>query len=109
MKTGPKNFAPALHIVQQGAEIVLRRLAAASDRLADRIDHWGERFRRRFLRLGWVFDVLLGLAIAEVVLALWERLPAGLIHSLAGLGLICLALRIGHTALVLQARQRGEL
>ena len=102
-------LAPVLCRAARVSESAARHLVAASDRAADRHEEWMRRLRRRVLRLGWVFDVLLGVAVAATLLALWQHLPAGMIHSLAGLGLLCLALRIWHAAEVIKGKKRGEI
>ena len=95
-------------LVQVGEEIGQRLERAAAACVAWH-DRYQARQRQKFLRQGWLYSTLLGLWLALIGLELLGHQPAGLIHASAGMGLFFLALKIWHSAMVIRAKQRGEL
>jgi hypothetical protein len=87
----------------------LRRFVITAEKAAVWHDNRQTRQRQNFLRRAWVWNVLLGLVLADMILALFAHEPPGVIHATAGLGLIALACKIFHTAAVIKAKKRGEL
>lgn len=95
-------------LAQVGEEIG-RRLERAAVAAVEWHDRYEERQRQRFLRQGWLYSTILGLWLAIIGLELLGHQPAGMIHTSAGIGLFFLALKIWHSAVVIRAKQRGEL
>ena len=106
--------------MREGWRTRLNRLAQAGQRLNRRVEktvvkyiQWQDRRharrRQKFLRQGWLYSALLGLWLVLIILELLGHQSAAVIHSSAGLGLIFLALKIWHSAMVIRAQKRGEL
>ena len=106
--------------MREGWRTRLDRLTQAGQRLNHHVEktvakyiQWQDRRhahrRQKFLRQGWLYSTLLGLWLVLIVLELLGHQSAAVIHSSAGLGLIFLALKIWHTAMVIRANKRGEL
>ena len=106
--------------MREGWRTRLDRLTQAGQRLNRHVEktvvkhvEWQDRRharrRQKFLRQGWLYSTLLGLWLVLIILELLGHQSAAVIHSSAGLGLIFLALKIWHTAMVIRAKKRGEL
>jgi hypothetical protein len=100
--------ARLVRLAQLGEEIG-RRLERAAVASAEWHDRYQARQRQKFLRQGGRYSTLLGLWLALIGLELLEHQPAGIIHGSAGVGLFLLALKIWHSAMVVRAKNRGEL
>lgn len=104
-----EGWRTRLDRLTQTGQRLNRKIEKAADKYIQWQDRRHARRRQKFLRQGWLYSTLLGLWLVLIVLELLGHQSAAVIHSSAGLGLIFLALKIWHTAMVIRAKKRGEL
>ena len=104
-----ESWRTRLDRLAQGGQRLNQKIEKAAVKYIQWQDRRHARRRQKFLRQGWLYSTLLGLWLVLIILELLGHQSAAVIHSSAGLGLIFLALKIWHTAMVIRAKKRGEL
>lgn len=104
-----EGWRPRLDRLAQAGRRLNRHVEKTVVKYVEWQDRRHARRRQKFLRQGWLYSALLGLWLVLIILELLGHQSAAVIHSSAGLGLIFLALKIWHSAMVIRAKKRGEL